>query len=198
MSSSLPRGGFSHRVALLFFVAGIFTALCAAESERPNILFIYTDDHSYRTVSAYPQAYPWVKTPTIDRLAREGVRFESAYIGTWCMPSRATLLTGHHQSVSSRCAWRGRIRAAPTIPNSAPSGPKRFATTDTSRPTSANGTRELTPDTAATGTSRCVWNRPRFTKTNQYYYYDQPITYQGGGDERAYPLLDRPVHRLGD
>ena len=82
---------------LSFFIAGILTPLCAAESERPNILFIYTADHSYRTVSAYPQAYPWVKTPTIDRLAREGVRFESAYIGTWCMPSRATLLTGHHQ-----------------------------------------------------------------------------------------------------
>ena len=69
----------------------------AAESERPNILFIYTDDHSYRTVGAYPQSYPWVRTPTIDRLAREGMRFESAYIGSWCMPSRATLLTGHHQ-----------------------------------------------------------------------------------------------------
>ena len=95
MSSSLPRGGFSKRVVLSFFIAGILTALCAAESERPNILFIYTDDHSYRTVSAYPQAYPWVKTPTIDRLAREGVRFESAYIGTWCMPSRATLQKGH-------------------------------------------------------------------------------------------------------
>ena len=50
--------------------------------QRPNILFIYTDDHSYRTVGCYPQAFPWVCTPNIDRLAREGMRFESAYIGT--------------------------------------------------------------------------------------------------------------------
>ena len=67
------------------------------EPRRPNILLIYTDDHSYRTVSCYPEAYPWARTPNIDRLAHEGIRFESAYIGTWCMPSRATLLTGHHQ-----------------------------------------------------------------------------------------------------
>ncbi len=69
----------------------------AQSSERPNILFIYTDDHSYRTVGAYPQSYPWVETPTIDRLAERGVRFEYAYIGSWCMPSRAGLLTGLHQ-----------------------------------------------------------------------------------------------------
>ena len=38
----------------------------AATPDRPNILFIYTDDHSYRTVSAYPEAYSWVRTPDID------------------------------------------------------------------------------------------------------------------------------------
>ena len=65
--------------------------------KRPNILLIYTDDHYYRTIGCYPQAYPWVKTPNIDALAEKGVRFEYAYIGTWCMPSRATMLTGHHQ-----------------------------------------------------------------------------------------------------
>ena len=63
----------------------------------PNILFIYTDDQSHRTVSAYPEAYDFVKTPHIDSLAKSGVRFSRAYIGSWCMPSRATMLTGHHQ-----------------------------------------------------------------------------------------------------
>jgi hypothetical protein len=56
----------------------------AATPDRPNILFIYTDDHSYRTVSAYPEAYSWVRTPAIDGLAKQGIRFTSAYIGTWC------------------------------------------------------------------------------------------------------------------
>src|SRR6187399_3527322 len=72
-------------------------ATTPAQPKRPNILFIYTDDHSYRTVSAYPEAYPWVRTPNIDALAKEGIRFTTAYIGTWCMPSRASLLTGHYQ-----------------------------------------------------------------------------------------------------
>ena len=70
----------------------VLFACCAAVSqtaaaERPNILFIYTDDHSHRTVSCYPEAYDWVQTPNIDRLATNGVRFTHAYIGTWCMPS---------------------------------------------------------------------------------------------------------------
>ena len=51
----------------------------AATPERPNILFIYTDDHSYRTLSCYKEAYPWVKTPNIDKLASQGVRFTAAY-----------------------------------------------------------------------------------------------------------------------
>ncbi len=90
-----------HRllIALFAFVvlAGrVAPELSAAEAKRPNILLIYTDDHSYRTVSCYPEAYKWVNTPNIDRLAKQGVRFTHAYIGTWCMPSRATLLTGHH------------------------------------------------------------------------------------------------------
>ena len=65
--------------------------------EKPNILFIYTDDQSTRTVGVYPGAYPWVKTPNIDALAMEGTSFRQVYNGAWCMPSRATMLTGHHQ-----------------------------------------------------------------------------------------------------
>jgi arylsulfatase A-like enzyme len=60
----------------------------------PNILFIYSDDQSTRTVGCYPEAYPWARTPSIDALAASGVRFSGAYMGSWCMPSRATLLTG--------------------------------------------------------------------------------------------------------
>lgn len=180
MSSSLPRGGFLHRVVLSFFVAGVLTALCAAESERPNILFIYTDDHSYRTVSAYPQAYPWVKTPTIDRLAREGVRFESAYIGTWCMPSRATLLTGHHQFGVESMRMEGPYPGSAYDPDQCPFWPKTFR--DNGYFTAHIGKWHTGVDTGygRDWDFQIVWNRPRFTKTNQYYYYDQPITYQGG------------------
>src|SRR5947209_3394048 len=49
-----------------------------AMAERPNILFIYTDDQPYKTVGCYPEAPRWVRTPNIDRLAQSGVRFHRA------------------------------------------------------------------------------------------------------------------------
>lgn len=68
------------------------------QSKRPqNILYIFTDDQSYRSVSCYPGSHPWVNTPNIDRLAREGVRFTTCYTAAWCAPSRATYLTGLYQ-----------------------------------------------------------------------------------------------------
>lgn len=63
-------------------------------AERPNILFIFTDDQSHRTVSAYEEARPWIKTPNIDRLAEEGILFKHGFAGPWCAPSRAMILTG--------------------------------------------------------------------------------------------------------
>ncbi|HRX56032.1 MAG TPA: sulfatase-like hydrolase/transferase, partial [Verrucomicrobiales bacterium] len=76
---------------LLLFVA---VSQVRADAPRPNILVIFSDDQSYKTVGCYPEAPPWVKTPQIDALASSGVRFERAYLGAWCMPSRASLLTG--------------------------------------------------------------------------------------------------------
>ncbi|MBL9215583.1 MAG: sulfatase-like hydrolase/transferase, partial [Opitutaceae bacterium] len=72
-------------------------AAAAAPSVRPNILLIYTDDQSHRTVGCYPEAPDWVETPHIDALARRGIRFSHAYTGTWCAPARMTLLTGRLQ-----------------------------------------------------------------------------------------------------
>jgi arylsulfatase A-like enzyme len=68
-----------------------------ATKRPPNILYIFTDDQSYRSVSAYQGAHPWVDTPNIDRIASEGVRFTSCNTGAWCAPSRATALTGKLQ-----------------------------------------------------------------------------------------------------
>ncbi len=77
---------------------GIGTASAApvertGRDRRPNILFIYTDDQSWRTLGCYG-GWPWVRTPNIDRLADEGVRFTYAYGAAWCAPSRACVLTG--------------------------------------------------------------------------------------------------------
>ncbi|MBA4147980.1 MAG: sulfatase-like hydrolase/transferase [Verrucomicrobia bacterium] len=83
---------------VLCSVLSVFT-LSASESaqRKPNILYIFTDDQSVRSVSSYPQAHPWVKTPNIDRLAKDGVRFASSYTGAKCTPSRGSALTGQLQ-----------------------------------------------------------------------------------------------------
>ncbi|MCP4246250.1 MAG: sulfatase-like hydrolase/transferase, partial [bacterium] len=155
----------------------------ADAADRPNILFIYTDDHSYRTVSAYPQAYPWARTPTIDRLAAEGVRFESAYIGTWCMPSRATLLTGHHQFGVESMRMEGPYPGSTYDPEQCPFWPKVFR--ENGYFTAHIGKWHTGVDTGhgRDWDFQIVWNRPKYTKTSGHYYYNQPITYQGGKTE---------------
>jgi arylsulfatase A-like enzyme len=147
---------------------------------RPNILFIYTDDHSYRTVGCYPQAYPWVRTPAIDRLANEGMRFESAYIGTWCMPSRATLLTGHHQFAVESMRMKGPYPGSVYDPKRCPFWPGVFR--QHGYFTAQIGKWHTGVDTGygRDWDFQIVWNRPKYTKTSGNYYYNQPITYQGG------------------
>jgi arylsulfatase A-like enzyme len=66
-----------------------------AAAARPNILFIMSDDHAAHAISAYGSRIN--KTPHIDRLATEGVRFERCYAtNSICTPSRAAILTGQY------------------------------------------------------------------------------------------------------
>lgn len=72
-----------------------------AESKSPNVVLIMADDLGYYDLSCY--GHPSIKTPVIDRLAKEGVRLTSFYAGsTICTPSRMALLTG---SYPSRLGW---------------------------------------------------------------------------------------------
>jgi arylsulfatase A-like enzyme len=68
----------------------------AKEHERkPNILFIFSDDLSYRDLSSYGQEQ--FRTPNLDKLAMNGIRFTQAYSGSpECAPSRGSLMTGMH------------------------------------------------------------------------------------------------------
>ena len=141
----------SLSLCLAFLLAEI---AFAADAKRPNILFIYTDDQPYKTLSCYPESPAWVKTPNIDKLAARGVRFTRGYIGAWCMPARASLLTGGCSTGSNRCAWRASIPAAPTIRPSARSSRRCSARTATRRRRSASGTPAPTPASAAIGTIR--------------------------------------------
>ena len=68
-------------------------------SQRPNILFIMCDDHAAQAISAYGSKIN--RTPNIDRLGNEGMRFNHCYVtNSICTPSRATILTGTHNHIN--------------------------------------------------------------------------------------------------
>lgn len=67
----------------------------SSAQQRPNIIYIMSDDHDANAISVYNKNF--ISTPNIDRIAREGVLFKNAFVGnSICGPSRATLLTGQH------------------------------------------------------------------------------------------------------
>src|SRR5262249_44212228 len=71
----------------------------SALPKRPNILFIFCDDHAYQAISAY--GYGLNKTPNIDRIAAEGMRFDRCLTtNSLCGPSRATVLTGKYSHLN--------------------------------------------------------------------------------------------------
>lgn len=151
-----------------------------SSSERPNILFIYTDDHSYRTIGCYPESHDWVRTPSIDALAADGVRFTHAYIGTWCMPSRATLLTGHFQWGIESMRMQGKYPGSVYDPAQCPFWPAVFRQQGY---TTAHIGKWHTGVDAGYGRDwdyQAVWNRPRHPDNAGAYYYNQLISFNGG------------------
>jgi arylsulfatase A-like enzyme len=75
----------------------------ARAAEPPNIVFILADDLGYGDLGCYGQKR--IKTPNLDRMAAEGVRFTQFYAGsTVCAPSRCVLMTGRH---TGHCTIRG-------------------------------------------------------------------------------------------
>ena len=73
---------------------GSASRIVAAPSPRPNIIFILADDYGIDGVGCYGSDVH--KTPNIDRLAAEGIRFEACYAEPLCAPSRALLMSGKY------------------------------------------------------------------------------------------------------
>jgi arylsulfatase A-like enzyme len=91
---------FCPQLFCLFFalLSGTATS-AAAETQPPNILFISSDDHAYQAISAYRDGLN--KTPNIDWLAAEGMRFDRCLTtNSLCGPSRACLLTGKYSHMN--------------------------------------------------------------------------------------------------
>src|SRR5688500_7823375 len=109
-SSPLPG---ALRTASPYLVA-LFTCLCvlcdssfAAES-RPNIVIILADDLGYGDLGCYGS--PNIRTPNLDQMAAEGMRFTQFYsVAEVCTPSRASLLTGRYPIRNGMCHDQFRV-----------------------------------------------------------------------------------------
>ena len=87
------------RLIAVWFLLSLWATLCletrCEAAGPPNIVFIIADDLGYGELGCYGQQK--IKTPNIDRLAAEGMRFTQAYAGSHvCQPSRSVLMTGLH------------------------------------------------------------------------------------------------------
>ena len=94
------------------FIALVFAGIVSAFAQiRPNIIFIMTDDHAVSALGAYGNAL--VRTPTLDRIAAQGVRFDRAFVtNSLCAPGRAAVLTGTYSHVNG---VRGNSEATDAI-----------------------------------------------------------------------------------
>jgi N-acetylglucosamine-6-sulfatase len=106
-ASARQDGALLKAPRLSVFVAGLLAATCAApeptqdtpppsaQSRRPNIVMVLVDDMRWDEMRV--AGHPFIDTPNIDRLAREGARFTNAFATTpLCSPSRASFLTGQY------------------------------------------------------------------------------------------------------
>ena len=97
-SQGMSRRAFVKSLGAAAVAAALPLKLRAADRRRPNVVLIYADDLGYGDVGCYGATK--VKTPNIDRLAAQGVRFTNAHSpSATCTPSRYALLTGEY-------AWR--------------------------------------------------------------------------------------------
>ena len=101
----LCRSLIEHLAWLLVLVCSV-TGASAAE-RKPNFIYIFTDDQRWDTLGVVQREqgdaarFPWLRTPNLDRLAAEGIRFRNAFVvNALCAPSRASLVTGQYGHVN--------------------------------------------------------------------------------------------------
>ena len=89
---------------ITFLSFGLGSVLHAAQNERPNILFLFTDDHALNALSAYGGPLAKIApTPHLDRIAKEGMLFRHCLVSnSICAPSRAVILTGKHSHLNGQ------------------------------------------------------------------------------------------------
>jgi uncharacterized sulfatase len=129
MRLKIIRKKTMNRLMLLFYIPGL-TFSCTAENTRPekiaeeevmppNIIVIFTDDQGYADLGVQDQVSD-IRTPNIDNLSRQGVRFTNGYVtAPVCAPSRIGLITGKYQErfgVESNGNANNFSKDVPTLP----------------------------------------------------------------------------------
>ena len=176
------KTAYAYRIGLLLLLLSPWafgSGRAPAADNRPNILFIYADDHSPKTLSCYENAYALAHTPNIDALAQSGIRFQGAYLGSWCMPSRASLLTGHHPHAIESMRMEGQYPGSTYDAAQCPFWPAEFR---------KHGYQTAHIGKWHTGTDtgwgrdwdfQIVWNRPKHPDNAASYYGPQVTYFQG-------------------
>src|SRR5688500_18196325 len=84
-----------RRGAIAWMFCALFCVSCYAADRPPNIIYLLADDLGYGDLGSYGQKL--IRTPRLDRMARDGMRFTQHYAGApSCHPSRCVLFTGTH------------------------------------------------------------------------------------------------------
>ncbi|MBD3672620.1 MAG: sulfatase [Planctomycetaceae bacterium] len=96
------------RILCLLAAVVLLTNRSQAADTPPNIVIIFADDLGYGDLGCY--GHPTIKTPNLDRMASEGIRFTQFYVAaSVCTPSRAGLMTGRYPIRSGMCSDKRRV-----------------------------------------------------------------------------------------
>ena len=88
------------RLSAIFSLLLASAATCLAAKKKPNVVYIMSDELAYYELSH--MGNPYIKTPNIDKFAKEGIRFTQALAGSpVCGPLRCNLMTGKHAGHAS-------------------------------------------------------------------------------------------------
>lgn len=106
---------------ILILAALLVPSFVSAQTERPNIVFLFSDDLTTQAISAYNYGLDLPPTPNLDRLAKGGMLFENSFCGnSICTPSRATVMTGLHSHKN------GIVNLGGALDPKRPSWPKKL------------------------------------------------------------------------
>lgn len=108
MALKIPSLKMTIPRSLRFIVAIALLLPWIAEAEKPNIIIIFADDLGYGDLGCYGS--PTIRTPHLDQMAQEGLRFTDFYVAaSVCTPSRAALLTGRYPIRNGMCSNDRRV-----------------------------------------------------------------------------------------